>query len=537
MSSYKLVDAPYSGSIWSEFESVNLNTLIRTMSSLKSTMCPQDVIPPRFLRQIIDTVGPDLLSVINKCLQTGTVPHDFKLATVRPHLKKTNLDSTLLSNFRPISNLPFLSKILEKVVLNQLQSHLSYNSIYEKFQSGFKSCHSTESALLRVLNDVMLTTDSGQFTALVLLDLSSAFDLVNHNVLISRLETCVGLRGIVLQWFRSYLSDRRFVVNIGHHSSSEIQLRSGVPQGSILGPALFSLYLLPLGSIFSKYGVSFHLYADDTQIYIPLKRGNKNAFKPILDCLEELKLWLATNFLSLNESKTEFIVFGPTDQCVYDFKSTSLSPYSTSCVRNLGVLFDSNLKFDKQISTVVKSCFYHIRLLSKVKPFLSLKKLEIAMHAFVTSRLDYCNSLYVGVSQSCVSRLQLVQNAAARLLTGKCKYENITPVLISLHWLPVKYRIDYKILMFVFKSLHSLAPQYLTDLLQPYIPSRSLRSTNFNLLQVPRTRLKTRGDRAFSVVGPKLWNDLPFHIRTAPTLSVFKSTLKTYLFSLAFNIS
>lgn len=147
----------------------------------------------------------------------------------------------------------------------------------------------------------MLTTDSGQFMALVLLDLSSAFDLVNHNVLISRLETCVGLRGTVLEWFRSYLTDRRFVVNIGHHSSSEIQLRSGVPQGSILGPALFSLYLLPLGSIFSKYGVSFHLYADDTQIYIPLKRGNKNAFKPILDCLEELKLWLATNFLSLNE--------------------------------------------------------------------------------------------------------------------------------------------------------------------------------------------------------------------------------------------
>lgn len=120
LSSYKLVDVPYSDSIWSEFESVNLNTLIRIMSSLKSTMCPQDVFPPRFLRQIIDTVGSDLLSVINKCLQTGTVPHDFKLATVRPHLKKTNLDSTLLSNFRPISNLPFLSKILEKAALNQL---------------------------------------------------------------------------------------------------------------------------------------------------------------------------------------------------------------------------------------------------------------------------------------------------------------------------------------------------------------------------------------------------------------------------------
>ncbi len=190
---------------------------------------------------------------------------------------------------------------------------------------------------------------------------------------------------------------------------------------------------------------------------------------------------------------------------------------------------------------MVKSCLYHLRLLTKVKPFLSLKKFEMVMHVFVmvmhAFRLDYCNSLYIGAPQSCVSRLQLVQNAAARLLYGKRKYESITPVLISLHWLPVKYRIDFKILLFVYKSLHNLAPQYLSDLLQPYTQSRVLRSADSALLQVPRARLKNRGDRAFSVVGPKLWNSLPIHIRTASTtLNVFKSTLKTYLFSLAFNI-
>jgi hypothetical protein len=132
--------------------------------------------------------------------------------------------------------------------------------------------------------------------------------------------------------------------------------------------------------------------------------------------------------------------------------------------------------------------------------------------------------------------LQLVQNAAARLLFGKRKYESITPTLISLHWLPVKYRIDFKILLFVFKSVHNEAPQYLSDLLHRHAQPRSLRSANSGLLQVPRTRLKNRGDRAFSAIGPKLWNGLPAHIRTAPTLSTFKSTLKTYLFSLAFNI-
>ncbi len=172
--------------------------------------------------------------------------------------KNPNMDSPLFANFRLISNEPFLSKILDKIVLNQLQSYLSHNSINEKCQSGFKSCHSMESALLRVLNDIMLT-DSGQFMALLLLDLSSAFDLVNHDILISRLEARVGLRGTVLEWFRVYLTDRRNAVIIGHNSSSEVHLRSGVPQGSILGPILLGLYMLPLGFIFNKYGGSFHL--------------------------------------------------------------------------------------------------------------------------------------------------------------------------------------------------------------------------------------------------------------------------------------
>ncbi len=128
-----------------------------------------------------------------------------------------------------------------------------------------------------------------------------------------------------------------------------------------------------------------------------------------------------------------------------------LAPYETQCARNLGVLFDHNLKFGKQINAVVKSCFYHLRQLSKVKPFLSQSNFQTVIHAFVTTRLDYCNSLYYGVSQSSLSRLQLVQNAAARLLSGTCKYESITPILSALHWLPIKYRIDFKILLLCIK--------------------------------------------------------------------------------------
>jgi len=213
---------------------------------LKSTFSAQDVLPSWFLKQIFDTIGPDLVIIINNCLLTGTIPEILKLASVSPIPKKASPDPSIYSNFRPISNLPFISKILEKIVFIQLQDYLTTNGISDIFQSGFKTLHSTETALLKVYNDILMSTDAGNIVALIMLDLSSAFDFVDHDVLLSRLEQCIGLRGTVLDWFRSFLSNRKFYVNIGNHSSTEAQVTCGVPQGSTLAPLLFSLYILPI---------------------------------------------------------------------------------------------------------------------------------------------------------------------------------------------------------------------------------------------------------------------------------------------------
>lgn len=170
-------------------------------------------------------------------------------------------------------------------------------------------------------------------------------------------------------------------------------------------------------------------------------------------------------------------------------------------MKNLGVMFDSAFKLDKQISSVVKTSFFQLRLLSKVMVYLPPHDFERVIHAFISSHIDYCNSLYVGLDQSSLRHLQAVQNVAARLLTGKRRRDHITPVLASVHWLPVLFRIQFKIFMLVFKSLNGLAPSYLTELLQPHTSMRALRSTNLSLLEVPRSRLKTKGDRYFLTWG------------------------------------
>lgn len=267
-------------------------------------------------------------------------------------------------------------------------------------------------------------------------------------------------------------------------------------------------------------------------MYLTIK---KNAsVSSLLECLDDVKAWMAINFLSFNANKTEVMIFGGTNG-TRSIELGALAQYNKSVITNLGVKIDADLNFDSQIRAVVKTGFFQLRKLAKVKPFVEQRQFETVIHAFITSRLDYCNALFVGVSGSSLARLQMVQNAAARLLTGVRKYEHITPVLASLHWLPVRYRINFKILLFVFKSLNGLAPSYISELILLHTPTRSLRSADKLLLQVPKTNRKLRGDRAFSVVAPKLWNDLPQPIKKATSVTHFKSLLKTYLFSLAFN--
>ncbi|TWW62345.1 hypothetical protein D4764_04G0009920 [Takifugu flavidus] len=426
------------------FRPIYFSEVSSLIQKSKTTTCLLDPIPTHLLKDVLPVIGSSILDQINGSLVSGYVPRSYKVAVIKPLLKKPSLDPDVLANYRPISNLPFISKVLEKVVVTQLLEHLQRNSLFEMFYA--------------------------------------AFDTVDHSILLHRLEHVIGIKGTALDWFRSYLSDRYQFAHV-----------HGVPSS--------------YRNIIRQHGINFHCYADDTQLYLSMKPQETEKLVKLQTCLKDIKSWMSSNFLLLNSGKTEVMVFGPEplrDRLDHMITLDGISLTSSLSVRNLGVTFDQNLSFNSHIKLVSRSAFFHLRNISKIRKLLTWPDAEKLIHAFVTSRLDYCNSLLSGCPNDSLRGLQLIQNAAARVLTGIDKRDHITPVMASLHWLPVKFRIIFKTLLLTYKVLRGLAPSYLEELVIPYQPNRPLRSQNAGLLVVPRVSRSRMGGRAFSYQAPLL---------------------------------
>ena len=410
-----------------------------------------------------------------------------------------------------------------------------------RHQSAYRRHHSTETALLQVMSEIYDAADHRRVTLLGLLDLSAAFDCVDHPILLRRLSRTFGLRGAVLNWIRSFLTDRTQRVAYGGFMSSVSRLLyCGVPQGSVCGPLLFIIYTASLFQLIDSHGLRAHSYADDTQVQLsPPAADEQSTVQRLVRCVEDINVWMARNRLKMNCDKTQLIWLGTGQQLrkitIHDLKLMSDRIPFVASVNNLGFHLDNELTMARHIDAVCRSGFFQLRQLRTVRSSFTADCLKTLVHAFVSSRLDYCNSLLSGVSGIQLKRLQSVQNAAARLISSTRKFDHISPVLHDLHWLPVAKRITYKLAMLVHKCLNGQVPSYLADVCIPVdsLPGRrQLRSAVSGQLFVPRTNTNI-GKRRFDVSGPVAWNSLPATLRIPDmSPSAFGGALKKHLFGI-----
>ena len=518
------------------FEQIDKNKLVNLFRKAKKTHCSLDPIP---MSNLVDaenfTMFLDIvLEIVNKSISLCKFPAKLKHAVIHPAIKGTQ-DPQSLSSYRPISNLPFFSKILEYTILDQLQSHLDENKIIPDKQSAYRRLYSTETTICSVVNDLLALMDEGKCGLLVLLDLSAAFDTVVHKLLLKDLRDA-GVVGDALKYIENYLIDRKYCVQIGDSFSQEKPLERGVPQGSILGPILFCIYTIGLAKMLQGLGVEFKLFADDTQLYMCITDID-SVTERLNHVLSNVKKWMDFKHLKLNENKTEYMVVGK-KECLRNLNVNNIiingnQVQIANKVKDLGVQIDCNLTLNSQINNVVRVAGFHLRNIAFVKKYIDEDSVKKLIVNYVISRIDQCNSIYYGLPKYQLRKLQKILNRAARLVKGQSPRDRITPVLIDLHWLPIKARIKFKICVLTHQVVKTGRPEYLRkqiDVIQPseYINTRSAISG----VTLSRQRVRTNiGSRTFTAAAPILYNSIPIEIRKIDDLKSFKLKLKTFLFA------
>ena len=443
---------------------------------------------------------------MNNSFVTNTFARAWKTAEVTPILKCGNPD--VPNNYRPISLLPIVSKVTERLVHGQLMEHLIRNNKLAAHQSGNRKLHSTETALLYVTDQLLQAMDNKKVSIMVLLDMSKAFDSIRHDILLSKLQNLDFSQG-ALNWFQSYLSNRQQCVRIGDAVSKVLPLEFGVPQGSILGPVLFTIYVNDLLSV-PKRCLSAS-YVDDCKLYLSFSPAElPTSILALNEDLTRISQWCCKNSLLINPDKTKVPAVG-LPQLLKKLSSFSIT------------LFDKEISYNQHITEIASKCLFKLYQINRIKHLLDRKTLLLVINSFVFSKLQYCSTVWSNTSSSNIDKLQKVQNFAGRIFLGLRKYDHISDGLRSL-----KLILNDATMMH--KCINKLVPDYLADMFKSRSQVHNRQTRSSGALDIPLCRLST-GQRSFAFRGAKLWNSLNDNIKSLKCPRNFRRHLANVLLS------
>lgn len=514
-----------------DFTLVNEDTILQIMSQIKSNAMGSDSINLMMLKYCCPYIIPYITHIVNSCLLSNTFPSQWKQAYVIPIPKVS--EPLLPKDLRPVSILPTLSKILERVIYIQLMSHLNNHEILPTHQSGFRRAHSCTTALLKVSDDILEASDNNKITALVLLDFTKAFDTIQHRLLISILHF-IGLGKDAVSLLANYLDNRTQRVKIENNCSTVCSLRVGVPQGSILGPLLFSIYT----SNFCNKLVhcTSHMYADDTQLYLSFE-NNKfvEAAMKINSDLNIIEQVSKEHFLFLNPVKSKLILFGNkltvariAENFTVKVNDTNIPIVHTSC--NLGLNFDNSFRFTSQITKYIQKSYLALKLLYPHRNYLSEKIKTLLCESLVLSNFSYCAPVYYPCLDVLTkNRIQRTQNSCLRYIFGIRRREHISHKLKEIKWLNMNNRLKLQTLCLYHQVICSKTPAYLYNKIRFRSDIHNINVRNRNYITPPSHRTSLY-ERSFTFNISKYYNSVPINIKQQ-TVRNFKNHLSMYFYN------
>lgn len=505
------------------FELVDVHQVERIIMNLPHKKGTDEGISSDLMKASVLVIKRELMGIINDSLSRGICPEGWKTSTIIPIPKIAKPNKA--SEYRPINVLPIYEKVLELVVKNQIEIYIENNKIITEHQSGFRKNHSCETAIQTVIDDWKLTISEGEIIGVIFLDLKRAFETVDREILLDKLYQ-YGMRGMVLKWLKSYLNNRTQKVKFNNQCSKSIITEYGVPQGSVLGPLLFSLYINDIIQICPKE-CTIKMFADDTIIYV--KGGGSAEIETRLnEVLHIIEKWMNNNGLKMNATKTKYMLIKSVRKELR--KNTILKGLDgteierVEKIKYLGVIIDSELKFDDHCDYMLKKIGKKISFLNRIGNSISDYTRCIVYKSIIAPHFEYCATLLVGMGETQLSKLQIMQNRAMRVIIQCNRYTRVEEMLQVLQFMSIRQRLYYNVCIFIFKIIKGMLPIELGNKIV-LVEGRTRQADNI-MIQFRRTK---SAQKSLFYEGIKMYNDIPTELKQCDSLIIFKRKLKEYI--------